>query len=143
MVTVCTPVHPKSIQHGNVLHEVVNRLVTSFSGIATSNKNLFVNEIPGHLQLAADPQMIASVISGLLSSVVSYAKDSCIRLSAKIYGNVILVQVKDSSSFNINAIESQVKKLQPLAERIRGSVGVTSQRNNITTLTFGFPNLPL
>lgn len=143
MLTACNTVRPKPIQYGTVLHEVVNSLVTSFNVVATTNKNFFVNEIPGHLQLATDPQMIASVLSGLLSSVVSYTKDSCIRLSAKIYGNVVLVQVKDSTGCNSNVIASQVQKLQPLAERMRGSVGITSQRNNITTITFGFPNLPL
>lgn len=126
----------------SVLREIVDHLVTSFSFKATSNKNFFVNEIPGHLQLSADPQRIAAVLSGLLSAVVSCAKDSCIRLSAKIYGNIILVQVKDSSSFNSHAIESQVQKLQPLAEKMKGSVGVTSKRNSVTTITFGFPNLP-
>ena len=142
MATICTPVPSKSIQESSGLHEVVDLLVTSFSVKAASNKNFFVNEIPDHLQLSADPQGIASVLGGLFSAVVSYANDSCIRLSAKIYGNVILIQVKDSSSCNINAMESQIRKLQPLAESMRGSVGVTSQRNNITTLTFGFPNLP-
>lgn len=131
------------IPKSSVLHEVVDHLVTSYSDKATSKKNVFVNEIPGHFQLSTDPQWIASVLSGLLSAVVYYANDSCIRLTAKNYGNVILVQVKDSSSCNINAIESQIQKLQPLAESMRGSVGVTSRRNNITTITFGFPNLPM
>src|SRR5688500_19940374 len=124
------------------LHEVVDQLVTSFTAKAISNKNLFVNEIPGHLQLVRDPQVIASVLGGLLSTIVSYAKDSCIQLSAKMYGNVILVRVKNSGGFNIKGIENQVQTLLPLAERMRGSIGFTSQRNNITTICFGFSNLP-
>jgi len=44
--------------------------------------------------------MLASVLSGLLSAVVTHSKNSCIRLSAKIYGNVVLVQVKDSTASN-------------------------------------------
>ena len=142
MITICDPVQSKSIHESSVLHEVVELLVTSFSVNAASHKSFFVNEIPDHLHLSGDPQRIASVLSGLLSAVVSYTNDSCIRLSAKIYGNVILIQVKDSSRCNMNAIESQIQKLQPLAESMRGSVGVTSQRNNVVTLTFGFPNLP-
>jgi hypothetical protein len=124
------------------LHEVVDQLVSTFTAKATSNKNLFVNEIPDHLQLVRDPQVIASVLGGLLSTIVCYAKDSCIQLSAKMYGNVILVRVKNSSGFNIKGIENQVQTLLPLAERMRGSIGFTSQRNNITTICFGFSNLP-
>jgi len=127
----------------NRLHEVVDQLVKTFTAKATSNKNFFVNEIPGHLQLGRDPQVIASVLGGLLSAVVSYAKDSCIQLSAKMYGNVILVRVRSSSDFNINGIENQLQTLLPLAERMRGAVGFTSQRNNITTICFGLSNLPL
>ena len=124
------------------LHEVVDQLLKTFTAKATSNKSYFVNEIPGHLQLSRDPQVIASVLGGLLTTVVSYAKDSCIQLSAKLYGNIILVRVKNSGGFNINGIENKLQTLLPLAERMRGSIGFTTQRNNMTTICFGFSNLP-
>ncbi len=38
-------------------------------------------------------------------------------------------------------ISGEVEKLQPIAERMKGSVEVTSQRKSLTTITFGFPNL--
>ena len=136
-------VPPESIRESRVLREVVGHLITSYRDNASGSKNVFVNEIPGHLQLNIDPQWMASVLSGLLSAVTYFAKDSCIRLTAKFYGNVILVQVKDSGSCDINAIESQIRKLQPLAESMKGTVGVTSRRNNMTTITLGFPNLPM
>jgi len=130
------------IRQVNRLHEVVDQLVKTFTAKATSNKSYFVNEIPGHLQLRRDPQVISSVLSGLLTTVVSYAKDSCIQLSARLYGNIILVRVRNSGGLNINGIDSQLQTLLPLAERMRGSIGFTSQRNNITTICFGFSNLP-
>lgn len=134
---------PENSQKFSGLHELTDRLVSTLLPKATSNNSFFVNEIPDHLLLDTDPQMTASVLSGLLSAVVSYTKDSCIRLTAKIYGNVILMQVKESPGLNINAVEKEVSKLQPLAERMRGSVSITSQRKKLTTITFGFPNLPL
>jgi K+-sensing histidine kinase KdpD len=127
----------------NRLHEVVDRLVKTLQAKTTGNQSFFVNEIPGHLQLGRDPQVIASVLGRLLSAVVSYAKDSSIQLSAKMYGNVILVRVKSSCGFNNNGIEKQLQTLLPLAERMRGAIGFTSQRNNITTICLGFSNLPL
>ena len=133
---------PKILQV-NRLHEVVDQLVKTFTAKAGSNKSFFVNEIPGHLQLGRDPQVIASVLGRLLSTVVSYAKDSCIRLSAKVYGNVILVRVKSSCGLNINESQSQLQLLLPLAERMRGAIGFASHRNNITTICLGFSNLPL
>ena len=124
------------------LQEVADQLVKTFTAKATSNKSYFVNEIPGHLQLRRDPQVIASVLSSLLTTVVFYTKDSCIQLSAQMYGNIVLVRVRNSGSCNINGIESQLQTLLPLAERMKGSIGFTSRRNNATTICFGFCNLP-
>ena|SRR3990170_5048109 len=125
------------------LHQLADSLVHCFLLKDTSNKSFFFNEIPDHLHLATDQKIVASVLSGVLSAVASHTEDSCIHLSAKTYGNVVLLRVKDSSGLNIDAIESDVRKLRPLAEKMRGSVGVTSQRKKLTTITFGFPNLPL
>ena len=124
------------------LQEVADQLVKAFTAKATSNQSYFINEIPGHLQLNRDPQVIASVLSGLLTTVVFYTKDSCIQLSAQLYGNIVLVRVRNSGSLNINGIETQLQTLLPLAERMKGSIGFTCQRNNITTICFGFSNLP-
>jgi hypothetical protein len=139
MLTTC----PETSLNFSGLHQFMDCLVDTFLPKATNNQSYFINEIPDQLHLNTDRQMLAAVLNGLLSSVVSYAKDSCIRLSAKIYGNVVLVQVKESASLNGHAFESEVRRLQPLAEKMRGAVCVTSQRKNLTTITFGFPNLPL
>ena len=53
------------------LQEVADQLVKTFTAKATSNQSYFVNEIPGHLQLNRDPQVIASVLSGLLTTHVA------------------------------------------------------------------------
>ncbi len=125
------------------LYELASRLVNTFLDKASRNNSFFINEIPQDLLLDANPQMFASVLSGLLSTVVSFAKDSCIRLTAKTYGNVILVQVKDSNTFYKYSIDKEIEKLQPLAEKMKGSISVTSQRKKLTTITFGFPNFQL
>ncbi len=125
------------------LYELASRLVNTFLDKASRNNSFFINEIPQDLLLDANPQMFASVLSGLLSTVVSFAKDSCIRLTAKTYGNVILLQVKDSNTFYKYSIDKEIEKLQPLAEKMKGSISVTSQRKKLTTITFGFPNFQL
>jgi len=143
MKTMLATTRPEISNSFSGLHQLTDCLVNTFLAKATSNNNYFINEIPDQLHLATDRQMVATVLSGLLSAVVSYAKDSCIRLSAKIYGNVVLMQVKESTCLNNNAFESEVSKLQPLAEKMRGSFCVISQRQKLTTINFGFPNLPL
>lgn len=120
------------------IHEVADNLVKSFLPEAVSNQNFFINDIPEHLQFQKDSQVVASVLGGLLSAIATYAKNSCIRLTAKLYGNVILIHVKNSNSFNCNVIQGRLQQLQLLAGKAQGSVGFTSHQNNITSVTFGF-----
>lgn len=110
------------------LHQLTEFLVNSILAKDNSNKSFIFNEIPDHLRLATDQKIVATVLGGVLSAVASHAAENCIHVSAKTYGNVVLVRVKDSSGLNIDAVESDVSKLRPLAEKMRGSVGVTSQR---------------
>src|SRR4030095_1209407 len=126
------PAHP--------LTDVVDNIVTTLLPKATLNKSFFVNDIPDRFNLGRNSEAIASVIGGLLSTVVSYAKDSCIWLSAKLYGDVILVHVKSSNGFYSPGIERQIRRLQLIAERNRGTVGLTAYQNHVTSLTFGFTN---
>lgn len=138
-----TITRPESSYDYSGLHELADFLIAKFKPAAASNKSLFINEIPAHLELVADKLLLSSILNGLFSVVVNYTKDSCIRLSAKTDGNMVLIQVKESISLNSTALENGLRKLQPLAEKLRGSVGVTCQRKNLTTITFGFPNLTL
>lgn len=142
MLTTLEPVLKESVSFAGI-HEVTSRLVNTFMDKATRNKSFFVNEIPFDLLIDTDPELFASVLSGILSAVASSAKNSCIRLSVKIFGEVILVQVKESNGLNSHYMEIELQKLLPIAEKMRGSVSVTSQRKKITTITFGFPNVPL
>ena len=143
MKTIVTTKLPENAATFSGLYQLTDCLVSSFLLNESTNKSFFFNEIPDDLHLATDKKMVACILSGVLSAVASHTPDTSIHLSAKTYGNVVLVRVKDTSGLNIDAIQSDVSKLRPLAEKMRGSVGVTSQRKKLTTITFGFPNLPL
>ena len=125
------------------LRDFINCLTNTYIAKAGQNKRCFVNEIPDHLQLETDPQMLGPVLNGLFLSVVSHAKESCIRIAAKVYGNVVLLKVKDSNGPDIYGIEDELKKLNTIAEKMKGSVNVTGKNKILTTITIGFPNLPM
>lgn len=145
MIAVSTSESPASasLLGSSNLRQMAGRLANSFLPVAMHNKSFFINDIPENLYVDTNPNLVASVLGGLLSSVVSHAKDSCIRLSAKAYSNVILVHVKDCNSFSHYSPENGLKQLQLLAEKMGGFVSVTSQRENVTTFAFSFPNMPL
>jgi hypothetical protein len=121
------------------LREITDHVASGFANKAGLQNSFFVNEIPADLGLSQDPQMYASVMSGLLSTLVYYSPNSCIRVTAKAFDHVIMVKVKDSNTSDIYGIEQAVQKFRPLAEMMRGSVHVTHQRKKLTTITFGFP----
>jgi hypothetical protein len=143
MTTLSKTRKPDSLESGSTLRHLTSQITNSFSPVATRNKSVFINDIPDNLYLQADRELVTSVLSGLVSAVVRNAKESRIRLSAKIYSNVVLVHVKDYNSLNHSRVESGLQELQPLAEKMGGSVGVTSQRHNIATYAFSFPNQPM
>jgi hypothetical protein len=143
MPTIIKPLYPETCQDFITLSELANSLVSGFLPLARANKSVIVNDIPGDLFIDTDTELVASIFAGLLAAVVKNAKESYIRLSVKVYGNVLLLHIKDHNNFNYCPVENKLKQLLPLAEKIGGSVSVTSQRNNVTTFAFSFPNLPL
>jgi len=122
----------------NKLNDVVERLINTLLPRACSNKSFFVNDIPDHFRLEMESPAVTSVPGGILSAVISNVKDSCIRLSAKVYGNVVLVHVKNVNGFCPHAIQGQLQQLQALAEKNNGTIGFTSHQSTIISLTFGF-----
>lgn len=143
MPTVITPMYPVTSQDFVTLSELTSNLSAGFLPLARTNKSVIVNDIPEDLFIDTDIELVASIFAGLLAAVVKNAKESYIRLSAKVYGNVILLHIKDHNNFNYCTVENKVQQLIPLAEKIGGSVSVTSQRNNVATFAFSFPNLPM
>jgi hypothetical protein len=124
------------------LRDIATNVISSVLPAASRNDSYFVNDIPDDLDVDTDSELVASILGGMLSAVAKHAKNSCIRLSAKIYHNVILVHVKDCNSSHNYDIYSGLQGLMPLAEKIGGFVGVSSHRQKVTTVAFSFPNLP-
>ena len=143
MTTVIKPMYPANMQDFITLRELAACLSGSFLPLAQQNKSVIINDIPEDLFIDTNTEVVASILGGLLSAVVKNAKESHISISAKLYGNVVLVHVKDYNNINYSLVENKLRSLQPLAEKIGGAVSVTSQRHNVTTFAFSFPNLPL
>ncbi|MBC7874699.1 MAG: HAMP domain-containing histidine kinase [Ferruginibacter sp.] len=130
-------------KQGFSLHTLVSRLVACVVPATARNKSFMVNDIPAGLSIAANPGLVTAVLSNLFNTVALHSVNSCIRISAKVYSNIILVQVRDHHSANACTIAYSLQPAQPLAEKIGGYLGITSQWKNETTIVFSFPNIPL
>ncbi len=122
------------------LNPITDCLVSSMKPAADNRGNHIINDIADDICVDANRELLATVLGGLIFAINSQVKDSNIRLTAKVYTDVILVHLKDYNSSGHIVID---KKLQALAEKMGGFVGVSSLRNNLTTIAFCFPNIPV
>jgi hypothetical protein len=135
---------PKPTTQSQVaLHLMVNQLSVSAMPSAIRRENVVVNDIPAALYVHADAHKLAAVIGSLLNTVIGHSNNSYIRVTAKTYGDVTLVHIKDNGRLNSPAFAGSLVAIQDLAERIGGSVSVTSYRNDVTTVALTFMNLPI
>src|SRR6266496_160314 len=103
------------------LQNLVDGLIKTLLPVAERNNTSIVNDVPSKLSIGGDENTVASVISGLLRSVINNARESCIRISAKeMYGKMVMVSVKDSNSYNTYAVACSLQDVVPLAQKIGG-----------------------
>jgi hypothetical protein len=131
-----------STQSQVALHLMINQLSVSTLPTAIRRENVVVNDIPAAMYVHTDAHKLAAVIGGLLNTVIGHSSNSYIRVSAKSYGHVMLVHIKDNGRLNSPGFAGSLADIQKLAERIGGSVSVTSYRNDVTTVALSFVNLP-
>ena len=133
-------IHEGKVATRRTLQELVDKLVTGELSAALQKESFIVNEVPGELVIATDENMLAGVLRGLLHTVVSNARNSCIRVAAKVYGDIVLVHVRDTRRANSKTIMEQLGKIQSLAEKVVGCVTVCNQQEETITLAFSFFN---
>lgn len=129
-----------SAKPGSTLHNLVNNVTSSYSPAAQRNSSYIINDIPEEISIIPNEDLLASVLSGLMNIVLSHTQNSCIRITAKAYGNVVLMHVKDDGCVNYDSISQNLSGIQYMAEKLGGYVGFTSYRNKLTTIAFSLMN---
>jgi len=123
-----------------ILQNVVDKIIHALSPVALRNNSSIVNDIPGKLNIGSNENTVISVITGLLRSVISNARETSIRIYAKeMYGKMVTVFVKDHNSFDTYALACSLQEVVPLAEKIGGHLDITSEKKRVTTVAFRFP----
>jgi hypothetical protein len=122
------------------LQELTRQLLTRCQPDAVNQGSFFINDVPPDLIVEADISTVSELLGSLLCMTGRLCRDTCIKISAKAYHDVILMHIKDTSTFNNYAIRSELQHLQMLAGKIGGYVELTSQRKKETTIAFSFIN---
>ena len=132
-----------STQSQVALHLMVNQLSISTMPSAVRRQNVVVNDVPSTLYFHGNEQKLAAVLGSLLTTIIGHSQNSQLRISAKSYGNVIVLHLRENSRLNSPSFATSLVRVQELADRIGGSVSVTSYRNKVTTVAFSFLSIPV
>jgi hypothetical protein len=138
MTAIATREISNSTQSQVALHQMVNQLSISSMPTATRNQSFIINDIRAELFVGADQQKLAAVIGSLLNAMVSHTRNCAIHISAKPFSNVMLLHLKGQAKISSPAFIGSLNKIQQLAEYIGGTVGITSYRNQVTTVALSF-----
>ncbi|SRR5690606_13751680 len=123
------------------LYDVIDRLSESLEPLTFSKNTVITNDVAPDLFVGTDKNVVASVLGNLLNNLISHAGSDNIQISAKLFGNVVLLHLKNQAGNDCSPILHNIHDLQPQIERLKGFVGITSNRNNRTTIAFSFVNM--
>lgn len=135
------PVHTEAVHTD--LFGIVDKLVGVFSPGSLYTGNIIFNEVSPELAIKSDKKIIFSVLRDILESVIFHSTNTCVRISARVYNDVILLHIKDCRRINDYIKYYSFDAVQRLAMKIGGFVDVTSYNETNTTITFSFANMPV
>lgn len=122
------------------LHLLINQLMQCVAPLADERQNTLTNEISPFLLVRTNPGKLGMVIRQLLTTINNHAENTSIRLSAKMYGDVLLLHIKKKCTTPHPGFAEHLQPLQQMAREFYGDVSITSHRNDITTVALSFMN---
>ncbi len=124
---------------GTPLKSMVNRLVSNLLATAIEQDTVIVNEVPGHVQIAAHDTKTVQVISELLTTVVANSKKGIIHIYAERLGEMITFSIQDRNNYNGYALSFSIQSIAPMAVMAGGYLSMKGLQQLETTISFSFP----
>ena len=124
----------------SLLKRTVNRLLETYRPLAVSNKTVVINDIDDNVQVVTDTVIFEEVLTRILATMCRFTKYSNISIRTRSYHDILLIHFKDNSILSEPAAVSELKKLQPLTERLGGSITVNIAPSRMATVTFSLLN---
>ncbi len=130
----------KPTQKPVALHHLVDELLISLLPQTIRRKSFIVNDVKQEMLLSTDENILATVLSNLLDTTISHTQNNCIRVSAKFFGNITLIHVKDNDNRHDGAITNCMYQVEQLAEKLGGCITISNNKVNGTTVAFSIFN---
>lgn len=113
------------------LKQLVGHVAQSILPSAVSRNSFFVNDIAADLQVSADRDVLASVLSNLLQTAVAQTESDCIRISAYEQQQQVFLQVNENGRCYNADIFNKMEQLMPMAAVLGGAIAVKPAENGL------------
>lgn len=120
------------------LYQLADQLAGSFRPAAQRSHSLFVNEVPADLDLGANRECLAHVISGMLQTVLNHSSHATIRMSARRQDHLTVFSMKGVSSFALSGPE--LAHTSHLAGCLGGNLYLSGCPGDNLLFSFCYPN---
>ncbi|MET0635018.1 MAG: hypothetical protein ABWZ25_03255 [Chitinophagaceae bacterium] len=126
-------------QNSLQLFQIVEKLVRSSQQSIDKSHSCVVNDIPEDLLVKTNFDFLSTVLGGMLGIAIVHAKDSCIRISASLKSNMVMVNLRDYNRFNSYSNPSGLQYIQSVAAKLGGTLAVAGMRQGEKTIALSFP----
>lgn len=128
------------MEHQIELQQLTGFVTKSLTTEACSRKSLLVNNVTPGIIVHADREALAETLTDVLTKTICHTENNCIRIEAVAYDNIISLVIKQTGSCSSTSIAVSMTALQPLAEKLGGSISVVTDNNSRITVALSFYN---
>ena len=129
-----------NMQYQTELRSLITQVMSGLIPLAIERKSFVINDIQPDIEVYADKDILALAMADVLVKALKHTENDCIRISAKVFNNIILLTIKETSHRPHTTIAFSMEQVQPLAEKLGGSISVNSDDDKCITVAFTFFN---
>ena len=118
------------------LQQLVSRLMESFIPVAVAKNSFIINDVDAGVQLKADEQVLAFVVSNLLTNAISSSTSVCIRVEAIKTETGVQIRVRHNGANYYSTVAHSFSQVMAAARSMGGNINIYNQRNEGTIITF-------
>jgi hypothetical protein len=128
----------ETVNEKNSLHAIVKRILENLTATAVERSSVIINDIPSTFMLDADKNKLSSLLNIVLGKMIMQGKDSCYRLSARQYTNIVLLLIKDTGSRPEFQNKYYAEDTNALCLTLGGRISLNQLHTHRMSLTFSF-----
>lgn len=126
--------HLSGHYHDIQLRFLAGKLINGMQPAAVRQNSFIINDISPAIMVTTDENLLTAIVNDLLAVIVSRNKNSCIRLTAKPFTNVVLLHIQDQNKAIRETSMSDFDDLQPHAAKVGGCITINNRKKESATL---------